>query len=464
MTEKEIQNYIWKNKQNWIDLLSPINFPKKIEIENPSHITPSQAIFNMIVTNYEDHFNSLFDLELIGCEVPLKKDSDSTIRADFLGVLQGRNGLTVIELKKSRQTERQAYTELLAYGSHLKTIFSPMSKIDIGYVLISPMEERIVREATINSILYDKNYVIALIPKWKKNDINSLTLEPWIPTFEEINNLTTSCFSGSNFNIFKVTWDALQGDWSPEKNEDDPDQDMIDKMNTVSAYAAQLMEAKGIHGFVYTMQNWSEIKNLGHLINAIVIGGINPYKATKNRVLTTKHNLTQKQADEISIDYFDIYQIIPELKREQILEDKYEPNYLSDLSMSWDNEIAGIGFDIVKTLTKSIDKKWIETSHGGFNWENYQNSMEDSYCHLFEMRVTGLMRELFFEYSKLDYDFIRENGANKHEQYWGGDIPNYLVDISTNQYYLRNFIQRLFNPYFEYMDNIEGDDDDDDIC
>lgn len=235
---------------------------------------------------------------------------------------------------------------------------------------------------------------------------------------------------------------------------------MIDKMNTVSAYAAQLMEAKGIHGFVYTMQNWSETKAMGHLINAIVIGGINPYKATKNRILTTKHNLKQSQADEISIDYFDIYEIIPELKRQEKPEDEYSPNHLSDLSMTWDNEIAGIGFDIVKTLTKSIDKEWIETSYGGFDWERYQrNTMEDSYCHNFEMRVTGLIRELFFEYSKLDYDFIRKNGYEDHMQYWSGDIPNYLVDISTNQYYLRNFIQRLFNPYFEFMDNIEGDEE-----
>lgn len=458
MTEKEIQNYIWERKENWIDLLSPIVFPKTIEIENPSNLTPSQAIFNMIITQYEEHFNSLFDLELIGCEVHLKKDTDSTIRADFLGILGGRNGLTVIELKKSKQTERQAYTELLAYGSHLKTIFSPMSKMDIAYVLISPMEERIVREATINSILYDKTNVIALIPKWKDNNINSLSLEPWIPSFEEIDNLTTSCFSDSNFDIFKVAWDALEGDWSPLEDGNDPDQNMIDKMNTISAYAAQLMEAKGIHGFVYTMQNWSETKKMGHLINAVVIGGINPYKATKNRVLTKKHNLRQNQADKILINSIDIYEIIPELKRKE--EPKDGTNHLSDLSMTWSNEIAGIGFNIVNLLTKSIDKDFVETGHGSFDWYSYKKILvENVYSHNFEMRVTGLIRELFFEYSKLDYDFIRENGFDEHNQYFNGDIPNYLVDISTNQYYLRNFIKRLFNPYFEFMDNIEGDED-----
>ena len=33
---------------------------------------------------------------------------------------------------------------------------------------------------------------------------------------------------------------------------------MEDNMNLVSQYTAQLMETKGIHGFVYSSQDWSE--------------------------------------------------------------------------------------------------------------------------------------------------------------------------------------------------------------
>jgi len=91
-------------------------------------------------------------------------------------------------------------------------------------------------------------------------------------------------------------------------------------------------------------------------------------------------------------------------------------------------------------------------------WDVYQTKfLEDISCHNFKIRVTGLIRELFFEYSKLDYDFIRENGYDDHLQYWHGDVPNYLVDISTSQHYVREFIRRLFNPYHEFDDELEED-------
>lgn len=460
MTEKEIQDHIWKNKSDWADFLLPVTFPPKINVDNPSHLKPAEVIFNMVIKEYEKIYDSIYGLDLIGCEVQLKKDSDSTIRADFLGILEGRNGLTVVELKKSRQTERQAFTELLAYGGHLKTVFSPMSKMDIAYVLISPMEERIVREATINSILYDKIHIITLIPTFENDDLNTLKFRPWLPTFNEIETLTTSVFSQNNFDIFKVTWDALEGDWSPEKSGDDPDKYMIEKMNAVSAYASQIMEAKGIHGFVYTMQNWSETKSTGHLINAIILAGINPYKATKNRVLTSKYNLSQKEADEVNVDYFSILEIIPELSK-SLETDDFEINPLSWLSLTWDNEIAGIGFRVVKTLTKSIAHESIETSYGGFDWETYQQyTREDSHCHNFKIRLTGLIRELYFEYSNLDYDFIRKNGLEEHIQYWDKNIPKYLVDIANAQYYIRPFLKRLFDPYFEISEEENLDDSD----
>jgi len=455
MTEKKIQKHIWDNKSDWKEMLKDFEFPSKRDIENPSHLTPADAIYNLVIEKTEELYKSLYDLDLFGCEVPLKKESDSTIRADFIGLFGGRNGLAVIELKKSEQTERQAYTELLAYGGHIRTVFAPMSKMDIAYILISPMEERIVREATINSILYDKTNVIALIPKWENDDVTTLKLEPWIPDFKEIQELTSASFSEKNFNVFKVTWDALEGDWSPEEEREDPDQDMIDKMNTVSAYAAQIMESKGIHGFVFTSQNWSELKKVGHLINGIVLVGLNPYKSTKNRVLIKNRRLSKKEADELSIEHINILEIIPELANSAEKEN-LKLNHLSHLSMTWNNEITGIGFDIVKTLTKNLENNLIETDHGGFDWDIYQtNYLEDGYCHNFKIRVTGLIRELFFEYSKLDYDFIREHGYDDHLQYWNGDIPHYLVDISTNQYYVRKFIRRLFNPYHDFYDEFE---------
>lgn len=56
-----------------------------------------------------------------------------------------------------------------------------MSGGDIIYVLISPIGERIVGQATINTLIYDNNKVCLLVPKYENNDISTLKLELWIP-------------------------------------------------------------------------------------------------------------------------------------------------------------------------------------------------------------------------------------------------------------------------------------------
>lgn len=446
INEKEIQNYIWENKNNLHRLYCNESFPEIIQKEKPWEITPAEIIFNISIEHYKRMWRSVKNIRLLGCEVQLKKENDSTIRADFLGTFDGENGIAVIELKKSAQAERQAFTELLGYGSHIKTIFSPMSKVDIFYILIAPMEERIVREAVLNSVIYDRGQTFAVVPSWKNDDISTLTLTPWIPTFSEINNISSAIFSENNFDLFKITWDALEGDWSPVKDFASPDASMIQKMNTVSAYAAQIMEEKGIHGFVFCSQAFSENRTNTPLSNAIVIVGLNPYKATKNRFISNKNGVPDQVASQYSVESLLITDIIPELENKYYNADDHDHHCFYDLSTSWDNEITGIGFEVVTTMTKSLDDDCINLDHGGFDWENFQESMtEDIMTHKFDIRPTGIIRQLYSEYSRLDYDYIRENGNFKHPCYSSDDNPRYLVDIMNNHYYFRDFIKRLFN-------------------
>ncbi len=450
MTEKEIQRHIWEQRENFADLLNEAHIPKKISHPNSWAYTPSELIYNSYIDKITDLWEAIQGLYFFGYEVPLKKDSDSTIRADFLGTLDGRNGVAVIELKKSAQTERQAFTELLAYGGHIRSVFTPMSRKDIAYILISPMKERIVREATVQSLIYDRNEIFALIPSWQNDDISTLKLTPWIPTFEEISSFTNSTFSESNIEVFKVAWDGLPGSWSPEKKGENPDKYMIEKMNKLGSFAAQIMESRGIHGFVFTSQTWSELRDVGHLINSIVIGGINPYKATKCRVLIEDYNMPEDEAIEVDMNSINMLHIIPELASFAEKENE-ENNYLSDLSMTWSDEITGIGFDVVRILTKSTSRDHVHTSWGGFSWQQYQESMmEDVFCHNFDIRTTGILRELFFDYSVKDYDFIRNNGEEEHPYANSYGIQEEFIDVSTSQSFVRDFLRRLFDPNYQY--------------
>lgn len=156
MTEKQIQNYIWAKRESFADLLVAPQF-QKVNIDNPTYASPSDVLYNMIISRYEKLWETMSEIDFFGCEVSLKEEGQPTMRTDFLAIRCGNDGIIVIELKKSDQTARQAYTELLAYGSYLRTKFTPMSGGDIIYVLISPVGERIVEQATINTLIYDNN-------------------------------------------------------------------------------------------------------------------------------------------------------------------------------------------------------------------------------------------------------------------------------------------------------------------
>jgi hypothetical protein len=260
-------------------------------------------------------------------------------------------------------------------------------------------------------------------------------------------------FSEKNFDVFKIAWEDIPGEWNPKESEN-PDKFMIERMNTVSSYAAQIMEARGIHGFVYSSQLWSELKEPLPFTNSIVIVGINPYKSTKNRFLISE-GVSKKDANDADIESISFLDIIPELlsKSKSV---NLEHNYLSSLSVSWDNEIASIGFDIVKTITKSTQRDDVMTNYSSFDWEIYQKLfLEDISCHNFDIKPTGLIRELWIEYSKLDYDFIRDNGCDEHIQYSHGDISPEFVDVVFSQYHVREFIRRLYSPYYELENDLE---------
>ncbi len=332
-----------------------------------------------------------------------------------------------------------------------------MSKSDIFYVLISPMEERIVKESAIHNFFFDRTNFFALIPSVVQTGgiISDLKLKPWIPNFEEFKTILDYTFSEKNFDVFKVAWEDIPGEWNPEKSAD-PDEFMIERMNKVSSYAAQIMEARGIHGFVYCSQLWSELKNTLPFTNSLIIVGLNPYKATKNRYLISE-GIDIREADKVDIDSINFLDIIPELgsKAKNVNE---KSNYLSSLSISWADEITAIGFDIVKSITKSTNRKDVRTSYNSFDWETYQNLfLEDISCHNFDIKPTGLIRELWIDYSKLDYDYIRENGSDDHLQYSHGDFSSEFVETIFSQFHVREFIKRLYSPFYEFEDDIESE-------
>lgn len=460
MTEHQIQTYLWENRDRWEELIDAIDFPEKYSFDNDDEAiyarTPDKVLFNEIVDRYSRLYKNLFGLRLFGCEVPLKRDGDSTIRADLLGLIEGVSGIAIIEIKKSAQTERQAFTELFAYASHLQAIFPTMTDEDIHHILVSPMQERIVREAAISSFLFDEKPVFAYIPTYENDDVNTIRLKPWIPTIADIIKLTESAFSQKNFEIFKVTWEEIE-DWNAKKHEN-PSEYMIERMNRISSYAAQLMEAKNIHGFVFTSQGYPELPFLN---NAITIAGLNPFKIAKDNYLINEHEVPPHKLDGISDEDINLTQIIPELlNKAKEVNEKNE--YFYDLVTTWDNTLCRIAFDTVETMTTNDKGLTFERGWGGMTWKQYQGIMfEDALCFNYDMRPTGLIRKLFISYTVEDYKYMAKFGTEKHPYLYHGDVPDFMVDYLNEQTYFRDFLYNIFESYKDIYEEFDEDKDDD---
>ncbi len=448
MTEKQIQNYIWEKRKNFADLLVAPQF-QKVNIENPTYASPSDVLYNMVINRYEKLWDTMNEISFFGCEVPLTEEGKSTMRTDFLANRCGNDGIVVVELKRSDQTARQAYTELLAYGSYLRTKFTPMSGDDIIYVLISPVGERIVEQATINTLIYDNNKVCLLIPKYDDGDINTLKLELWIPDKKVFEDLSYSCFNRENISVSKIVWESLPDEWSPKPGEK-PTPEMYNRLNKVSSIAAQLMEERGIHGFVYCAQLIPEFAKTGFDMNAIVLAGVNPYKVARERfIFDIALNCPPKLADRINKNGVNMLDILPSLAS-KAGDVNTEENYLEQLEETWTSKLDEIGYEILNSLTQTFERDYISKEHGEFTWETLLDNSEDYLSDNLDIHLTGVFRQLFFEYARIDYKYIRTHSDKELEDfpaYQEGGIPYEFIDMVNSQGYVRMFIERLANPF-----------------
>lgn len=438
--ETEVQSYIWEHKNELFSMIEAPSFeydPGK----RPWEYEPWELLYYRSIKDYEEAYKSLERLDIFGCEVRLSKEDDSTIRTDFLGCLEGENGFVICELKVNRQPERQSYTELFAYANHIRSKFSPMGRRDVLYLLIAPIEERILREATVSNLLYDKNRVVALIPK-EGDTLDTLKFDLWIPPKEDFALFTKTAFAFENLDVFKISWRGAAGKWSPIEEGKEPNKEMIHRLNKVSHYASQLMEASGINGFVYCSQAYPEVRDRGFWENGITICGINPFKSTKTRFFY-EHGCCLTEAAKVPMDAFEIGDVIPSLKGKS--KDSIGEDYVYWLSESWSSCLDRIALGVVKMVNYTLGRATYEHGYGSFTWDSYlNNSSEDNLCWNYDISLTGLFREIYDLKLKRHYEASKGyTNDEKCEIIESGMLESHIIDMLYDQYHIRDFIKGL---------------------
>lgn len=129
MKEKDIQEYIWKHRGDFNKILQSAELPQRPD-KSPWEYSPTEILYYHLIDKYKGIWEAIEGLDMFGCEVPLKKDGDSTIRADFLGILEGENGIVIVELKKmnkpnDRHIQNSLHMEII-YETYFHLCVKPM--------------------------------------------------------------------------------------------------------------------------------------------------------------------------------------------------------------------------------------------------------------------------------------------------------------------------------------------------
>ena len=405
ISENDFRDYLFDNHK---DSISDLIMGKRQPIEwTGDGFPPISILLQQIVERkINDIIEGLESLILSARELRLEKAGDSTTRIDLFGNSESI-GLTIIELKKSKQTERQSFTELLAYANHFCSIFPGLTEYAINTILIAPMETRTVRDAFVQEVLGNNKSTAALIPSEENGKIKLTVYYPdksYYKWFE--NNL----LDDRSMYTVAVAFQELEGWIDTDKNNNQRIPDYTrDALNTISNSISHRLEAEGFHSIVYATQQWGEIGQLFPYPNVIYAVFINPFASFR----TSSHDdgiygeTKEGRASEIQ----GVYNQLDKSEREFWLE-------------SMESNFHGLAIRVVK---EQFDKCFLDTDKSDVrseislpDWYGVKTSMINSvFTHNLDIFQTGLLRKIYSEY--IDYIYIaKEDGI-----YYYDDLPKY---------------------------------------
>lgn len=411
-SENEFRDYLFANyKEN----LSSLIIGRKDSIKwTEAEFPPIHFLLQEIAEKkINDILNNLECLILSAKELRLEKGGDSTTRIDLFGNAEG-TGLYIIELKKSKQTERQAFTELLAYANHFCSIFPGLKESSLTSILVAPMETRTVRDAYVQELVTNNKNVLALIPEEKNGVIKLKVYYPGKSYYQWFENNLLNDWSMSTV---AISFPVIEGWIDTDINSGSGEilDYSKDALNTISSSISHKLEASGIHGMVYASQKWGEIAQLIPYPNTIFITAINPFSSLRTSVHENEISGESKQCRLDTVQ--SIYDQLGDEKEFWIeaMESDFHGNII---------RIAKNEFDLCfKNAGQSIIDTEIDTEISLPNWYGIKNSVLDAVCtHNLDIFLTGLLREIYLEYIK----YVYENRAECI--FYGSDLPKYLYD------------------------------------
>lgn len=350
--------------------------------------------------------DSLEELRLTAKELRLEKAGDSTTRIDLLGSCEGA-GLTIIELKKFRQTERQAFTELLAYANHFCSVFPGLKENSITTILVAPLESRTVRDSYVQELVANSKLTLALTPEGPDDDLKFRVYYPDASYYQWFEN---NMFDDRSMLTVAVSFPTIDG-WIDDDTTNEgtiPDHSRR-ALNAISSSVGHRLEALGAHALVYASQKWGNIAQAYFPSpNTILVAALNPFASFRT-----------------SIDDDQVWGECKDARLEciQTIYDQLDKNgrefWIDALEGDFHNRVIGTVREQVEWCFQSHDHPAVQLDISCPDWYGVKTSMiEAVFVHNLDISLTGILREIYSEYISHSY---RQGEA----LYYGDDLPMY---------------------------------------
>lgn len=424
--ENKLRELIYsKYQKNFFDRINKPRKQTKISFEDLYDFP------QILKKQTEEKINSLIlnleDMEFIGQEIQLKKEDASTTRIDLIAMTLD-HGLAIIELKKSTQTEREAFTELLAYSNYFCSLFHGASETtSVISILIAPMQTRIVQDAFFQELMLNNKNIIALIPKADTTETN-FQFDIYYPSNNFYNTFTNSIFNDSSIHVAALTFELVDGWIDSWENDNNTNNDYVkDAFNIISSNIAFELEAKGYHSLVYGSQRWKEHHELFPYPNVIYVVTLNPYAYDLHGAqIWSPERETRLDSfiNQLNYDTTDFY-CSPRTQFIESCNSGFENNLWNVIAKSFRSSFL--------SSTKSVDHEF-----SSIGWSHYKNSMIESvFFHHFDIFQTGIFRKIILEYIQQTYSL------NPLDDFYRDDMPMFAYDAYRNFFFSWQTIKSL---------------------
>ena len=411
ITENDFRDILFENhKDSIFELISGMKEPQSWD---GTGFPPARFILKKIV---EERINKsakdLKSLTLQARELSLKRSNNSTTRVDLFGD-SGRGGATIIELKKSKQTERQAFTELLAYANYFCSLFPALTEKGISSILIAPFETRTVRDAFAQELIFNEKPLLGLIPSLNAGNID---LRLYYPEDHYYEWLEEQIFHDHSMSVFRFTIPELKGWIDVEKNQDGVPEHTKEALNTIANTVSQGLAKEGFHSLVYSSTAWGEVSEATGEPHAIVVTAINPYAYHRTNIDddfiygdSSENRLSQVQ---------NIYDQLAAESREF---------WLISLNESFQDRLGYLSLEEIKKCFINRGGDEINIRLSCPPWSTLKISpLASINTNILEIYSTGLLKNIYEKYVEHAYE------KGEDEIYYGDDFPKYYYETLTS--------------------------------